>query len=122
MLLCPLFGTLAGIALGQCATPGVQLQIFNNTALAGTPMSTHTVPELAAAFDAMPQGAAFSAELTSTLTANSSRMYRFLCNFSQVTLAYLHVDDHLVCEVGAMNIFFVLKGTARHACARDDGL
>ena len=99
-MLCPLLGALAGMALGQCATPGVQLRIFNNTALAGTPIATRTVPELAAAFDDMPRGAAFSAELTSTLTANSSRTYSFLCNFTEATLAYLHVDDHLVCESG----------------------
>ena len=55
---------------------GVLVSVYNNTALAGTPLSTTTVTGLAAAFGYLPAGTPFSAELTATLrAANRSLEY-----------------------------------------------
>jgi hypothetical protein len=80
---------------------GVTLGIYNNTALAGQPVLLEILPELSHTF-AEQIGKAFSAEFSGTLAApGSGGSLRFDCTFLGVSLAFLHVDDHLVCQTGA---------------------
>lgn len=48
--------------------------------------------------------APFSAEVTGTVrlgvASNSGAELSFLCDFGSATLAYVHIDDHLVCSTG----------------------
>jgi hypothetical protein len=42
-----------------------------------------------------------SAEVIGTLTLRSGSSYSFYCSFGSATIAFLWIDDHLVCQIGA---------------------
>jgi hypothetical protein len=46
-------------------------------------------------------GTPISAELTGTLVAEQGDTFAFSCKFTGASVAFLHVDDHLVCQHGA---------------------
>ena len=89
------------------AAPGLTLSVYNNTAAAGPPVSTSSLPSPAAVF---AQSGPFSAEITGTLVAPSGSSaqtaatatltYTFECDFGAATLGLLHVDSHCVCSSG----------------------
>ena len=72
------------------------LNVFNNTAFAGKP-SVQVLPGLNFSLSASHP---FSAEVIGTLVANEGERYSFTCDFGSVRLAYLHVDDHMLCQTG----------------------
>lgn len=90
------------------ANAALTLNIYNNTAHAGEPSSTRLVPSIAFSVDASKP---FSAELVGTLNAQDGETYSFSCNFGGATLAYLHVDDHLLCQTGANSPSGTVAGT-----------
>ena len=95
----------AALAHGQ-----LTLNVYDNTALAGTPVSTTTIAtlnfSLPIADPAAP--APLSAEVLGTLSypsgvapcfENDRGCFVFRCAFPGASYAFLWVDDHLVCQV-----------------------
>ena len=73
------------------------LDLYNNTALAGTPRST-TSNEFAIQI-ADPHT---SSELYGTVELKRGQQYTFHCEADGAPrFAHLHVDDHLLCQTGA---------------------
>ena len=73
------------------------LDLYNNTALAGTPRST-TTNEFAIKL-ADPHT---SSELYGTIDLKRGQQYTFHCEADGAPrFAQMHVDDHLLCQTGA---------------------
>ena len=90
---------IEAIALPAAAQGGLSLAVYNNTVLAGAPV-TATIQELN--FNLPLNGSAgLSAQVTGTMHATAGGYYRFNCSFGVSTWVSLHVDDHLVCQFGA---------------------
>eukprot|EP01079_Euglenida_sp_SAG-EU17-18_P002855 gene2855-3450_t len=88
--------------LGLCqgihgADDVVTLNVYENTALAGSPSKTSETP---LTFE-LPGPSPFSAEAIGTLEVQDGVEYTFDCKFSGADLAFFFVDDHLVCQSGA---------------------
>lgn len=80
------------------AAASVTLSVWNNSAWAGEPQSSETVPALSFS-RIIPTGT--SVEMTGTLTLPlGSTEYNFSCAFANTTSAFLWIDDHLVCQDG----------------------
>jgi hypothetical protein len=75
------------------------LNVYNNTAFAGEPQA-QILPRMAGMNFSLKSDQPFSAELVGSLAANDDESYSFACNFGNVRLAYLHVDDHMLCQTG----------------------
>ncbi len=93
---------LALLALALPAS-AVTINVFNNTALAGVPVSNDTAPSLELSIERL--GSAFSIELVSQLAfPTAPAFYAFSCAGAfdaSVVLGFVWVDDHLVCSTGA---------------------
>ena len=87
--------TLAAISTGA----GLQVRLFNNTALAGHPMTSPWIVQKPT-FTHKNRGAPFSASMTGTLTADRGYSYVFNCSFGGAVLGFAHIDGHLVCQTG----------------------
>ena len=98
-LLATLFAPV--LARGAAAGAGLTLSVFNNTACAGTPVITRTVPGLSFTLDDDRGGAPLCASLSGTMQALVGAQYAFACDLAGASFATLHVDDHLVCQRGA---------------------
>lgn len=68
---------------------------------ASGPILSKIVPSFNFSF---PGAYPFSAELTGSLLADEHADYTFDCNLSAATVAFLFVDDHLVCQTGAYEV------------------
>ena len=92
------------LLLPPAALATLLLETYANTALAPPLAASLEIPTLAHAFAAAPY---LSAEVTGTfspLQANATAaVFSFACAFSGLTQAYVWVDDHLVCQLGAFN-------------------
>lgn len=91
------------------ASAGLRISIFNNTVSAppaiatqvvSTPTFTHAGSE------------PFSATITGTLEADPGYTYGFNCNVGAAAFAFLKIDGHLVCQVGANNDWTPSAGEA----------
>ena len=116
---------LACLLLVRGAGAGLSLSLFNNTACAGAAASTRVVPGLsfhvaAGSTGGDPPAPPLSAELTGTLHAAAGAQYAFTCNFGTAVYATLHVDDHLVCQLGAHNGTGCGPPGTPHSCAGTD--
>jgi len=83
------------------AASGATLNVYSNSALAGSPSASRTVDDLHALSFSLGAGAAGSAEALATLLAASDTQYSFACDFGEAHVGFLHVDGHLVCQAGA---------------------
>lgn len=96
---CLACGTLA-------AQASLTLNIYGNTALSGSPTSSRTIEAL----NFSNSGASpFSAEILGTMTVAEGE-YGFECDFGHATIAFLLVDDHLVCQTGAYSVAPAVTG------------
>eukprot|EP00937_MAST-01D_sp_MAST-1D-sp2_P000362 g362.t1 len=86
------------------------LRLYNNSALAGEPLSISTVDTLSFSVPLATASAPLSLEASGTLTypagtpacfENDQGCYTFDCAFHGASYAFLWVDDHLVCQAGA---------------------
>ena len=83
---------------GTAASGGVTLSVWNNSAWAGEPASSETVPGLTFS-RSIATGT--SVEMTGTLNFPlGAAEYNFSCAFGNTTSAFLWIDDHLVCQDG----------------------
>ena len=81
----------------------LQLDLYSNTALSPPAASSQLIPSLSFAF---PPAPFFSAEVTGTLSpllATAATTFSFACSFSGLTQAFVFIDDHLICQLGAYN-------------------
>lgn len=62
-----------------------------------TQNSTKLLPTLAFTIPSVTS----SAQVTGSLTLDTGVLYEFHCTFDGVTFAFLWIDDHLVCQIGA---------------------
>lgn len=95
------------------AANGLTLSVWDNSAWAGTPVSTHVVSnfDVQVPLDSIPpHDTAMTIELAGTLTfpAEAERCFEtdagcftFNCTFGASTYAFVWFDDHLVCQHGA---------------------
>lgn len=81
---------------------GLNLTVYNSSALAGALLSTKLVSGLSFQIP-IPAGGAvsLSAEVIGTLHTTPGSSYSFNCSFGGAQFASLHVDGHLVCQHGA---------------------
>lgn len=86
------------LLLAHSSVGTLTLNVYNNTALAGRPISSSLIPN--ASFS-LPSSVPWSAEVVGTLRAREGFAYTAQCSFGGATLAFLHVDDHLLCQQGA---------------------
>ena len=89
--------TAASATASTTPATGLTYAVFNNTALAGVPKQNSTTPTPSAQHDAC---APFSATLTGMLAVERGFLYNFSCSFGGAALGYLHIDGHLVCQMG----------------------
>ena len=77
---------------------GLKLSIYNNTALAGTPLSTSLIPSLSLT---LPGQTPFSAEVIGTWNpnfGNDNAEWSWHCSFSQnIAFAFVKIDGHSIC-------------------------
>ena len=95
----------------------LRLAVFNNTATAGAPSSATDNSGLS--FD-LPAAQPTSAELTGTLSAQPADRLQVACDFGAATFATLHIDDHLVCQLGANAGDHCGANGAWHSCNGTD--
>ena len=89
---------LCGLYLLCTVGADYTLNTYNNTALAGPPKATQTIQALS--FNLTSCGP-FSAEALGTMILAPGAEYTFSCDFGSADVAFLFVDDHLVCQSGA---------------------
>ena len=79
------------------------LKVYDNTGLAGTPVSTSTVDSASISLPGDSHNGAWSAELVGSVTFphGSGGVYDFQCDFFNTTMAYVWIDGHLVCQDGS---------------------
>ena len=104
-------GWMLAVAASASEPAGLTLSVYNNTALAGAPASSRVVPHPTFSLP-LAAGAAgpLSASLVGTMTAEPGRNYSFNCSFGAAHFATLHVDDHLVCQIGANSDSILIPG------------
>lgn len=91
-------GVLALLTLSQ-HPDGLTLTHYADTASAGRPLRTEVVPGLSFSLDTTAEG---SAELSGSMVSVKGQRYAFECDFGpHATFGILHIDDHLVCQLGA---------------------
>ena len=83
------------------APSSATLNVYDNTALAGSPWSTSTVYGLGALSFPLRSDGVGSAEVLATLLTTNNTHYSFDCDFGAARVGFLHVDGHLVCQSGA---------------------
>eukprot|EP00927_Polykrikos_kofoidii_P024616 TRINITY_DN22354_c0_g1_i1.p1 TRINITY_DN22354_c0_g1~~TRINITY_DN22354_c0_g1_i1.p1 ORF type:complete len:896 (-),score=88.86 TRINITY_DN22354_c0_g1_i1:93-2780(-) len=78
------------------ASGGLTLNLFNNTALAGSPASSELLPALSVSLSG---SSLFSAEVVGTFTppVDSPSLWNFTCAFSNIAMAFVTIDGHNVC-------------------------
>jgi hypothetical protein len=83
------------------AAAGVQLTIYNNTALTGPPLVRQTIGSASAISFSHASSAPFSAEVIGTLNFTRTANYTFDCDFGlpHSSVAFAWVDGHQVCQV-----------------------
>ena len=87
-------GFLVALARGN----GLTLSVFNNSALVGPPATTAVLPNGNITF---AKAGPYSAQLLGTFAAAVGESYAFQCSFGPaVEIAFVYVDDHLVCSHG----------------------
>ena len=93
---------IATVRLSDVPT-GVTLHVYPNTALWGSANMTSTIDTTASFVNfTVPGESPMSAECLGTLLARKHFGYTFECKFgADISLAMLHVDDHLICQRGA---------------------
>lgn len=91
-------GVVCLMLVGLCVCDqGLQWQVYNNTAMMGAPVLDVTVPTLAISHaGATP----FSGELLGTVTFPQDGVVKLTCNFSNTSVAFVWIADHLVCQDG----------------------
>eukprot|EP01052_Picozoa_sp_SAG31_P052602 SAG31_NODE_13059_length_896_cov_0.797992_2_plen_174_part_01 len=110
MMLAVSTAMLAAAAAAASALPpdqaagdhGLTLRVFNNTALAGAPVSTTVLPSADFSLPASSHRGAWSAELVGTLLFPPAPggLYNFSCEFVGSTLGFVWIDGHRVCSDG----------------------
>jgi hypothetical protein len=93
---------LTSAAASSAATSGLTLNVYDNTALAGVPVSTSVVDGASLSLPGSKYDGAWSAELVGSITfpSGSGGTYEFDCSFANTTMAFVWVDGHLVCQDG----------------------
>ena len=88
-------------AAAVSAGGGITLRVYDNTGLAGRPVSTSVLPTTAFELPAGSHGGAWSASLTGMLEFPAAGgLYNFSCSFLRTTLGFVWVDGHRVCNDG----------------------
>ena len=89
-------GPMLSSLLSVVNTHGLTLTSFDNTAFSGAGVSSLVAEPFAAHNGRQP----FSARLTGILAVERGYLYNFSCSFGEAVLGYVHIDGHLVCQVG----------------------
>eukprot|EP00047_Mylnosiga_fluctuans_P010910 m.18530 g.18530 ORF g.18530 m.18530 type:complete len:888 (+) comp3351_c0_seq1:1594-4257(+) len=88
---------LACAALAH-AQHGLVWRVFNNSALAGTPVQLKTTQSFGAAYSS---AGPMSGELAGSVVFPMNGTIVLDCAFVNTTVAFVWIDDHLVCQSGA---------------------
>lgn len=91
-------GMIVPCSCAEGAESGLVLRVFNNTALAGTPLTSTIIRTPAFTFD--QDDGPFSASMSGSFSVARGYLYGFNCSFGAAVLGYLHIDGHLVCATG----------------------
>lgn len=101
-------GALAAVTFGlglQHAAGSARLSVYDNTALTGIDSATQSISTNGNKFNfSLPGQKPFSAEMLGTMELLDGDDHTFSCNFGSVDLAFLFIDDHLVCQTGAYSV------------------
>jgi hypothetical protein len=89
----------SALALAHADGNGVQLSLYNNTAMAGSPVSTKVLSNLNFSYPSVLTP--FSAEVVGLFQMEPNATYKFQCDFGTADVGFFFVDDHLVCQMGA---------------------
>ena len=95
------------VVLSACAASsssselsGLTIYNYNNTALAGEPVSRSILNDTSSIRFGSSGQPSFSNEITGTVTFPSAGLFDFQCTFQGTTLGFVWIDGHLVCQDG----------------------
>lgn len=92
------------LVLARPAEGELRSEVFDNTALIPPAIETTIVPALDVSIArAGPFSAELSGSLSPPLPAGWQPRWRFKCTFSNISVAWLWLDDHCICQHGAYN-------------------
>ena len=95
------------------ASAGLTLNVYNNTALAGSPISSMPIETLSVSLPLRPAGTTgpFSVEVIGTFNPDPDTLKEgnWTCAFSNFQIAFVTVDGHSICPDSG------IAGQARHA-------
>lgn len=94
MLVAAACGSLVQASVGG---QGLRWQVYNNTAMMGSPILDSTLSSLALTVSGATP---FSGEVTGTVSFPQDGVVKFSCNFANTSVAFVWIADHLVCQDG----------------------